>query len=387
MNVADILEKYELFKEPEITDRFFKHEKLDYLLKRLPSEKFAVDEVGKSEELRSLNLVTWGSGPVRIFLWSQMHGDEATGTMALFDLFNFLQTEQFEESANMLWQNCTLFMLPMVNPDGAERFTRRNALQIDINRDFLITSSVEARILKSLRASIQPHFGFNLHDQDTLWSVNGSLKPATLSYLAPSFDASSTINETRGDAMLVIAEIYKELNAMLPLHIGLFKDEYEPRAFGDNFQLAGTSTILIEAGGYADDYEKQNIRKYYFLSVIAGLYAIAEKTYIGNNIADYYNIPKNDKQIFHILIRDIDLDGMETSIGINYDMKYITEHQAVERIYYIKDIGDLTYCNAYATYSGKNTQIEGKIIFDCCANFNLVENGKTILSFTNGLLS
>lgn len=53
----------------------------------------------------------------------------------------------------------------MLNPDGAELFVRRNAQQIDINRDAIYLQSPEARILKSVRDSLQPDFGFNLHDQ------------------------------------------------------------------------------------------------------------------------------------------------------------------------------------------------------------------------------
>ena len=34
-------------------------------------------------------------------------------------------------------------MVPMLNPDGAERFQRRNAQGIDINRDALLLQSPE----------------------------------------------------------------------------------------------------------------------------------------------------------------------------------------------------------------------------------------------------
>ena len=36
----------------------------------------------------------------------------------------------------------------MLNPDGSEKWTRRNALDIDMNRDFLKESSPEIKILK-----------------------------------------------------------------------------------------------------------------------------------------------------------------------------------------------------------------------------------------------
>ncbi|RZK53763.1 MAG: hypothetical protein EOO91_17095 [Pedobacter sp.] len=135
-------------------------------------------------------------------------------------------------------------------------------------------------------------FGFNLHDQMTLWSVTKTLKPATLSFLAPAIDEELTINEIRKNAMLVIADMFKDLDEYLKQHIGLFDDEFEPRAFGDNFQKAGTSTILIEAGGYQTDFEKQEIRKYYFASILSGLISIASKTYKKQDLKNYFSIPK-----------------------------------------------------------------------------------------------
>jgi hypothetical protein len=45
--------------------------------------------VGTSAEGRSIHHLTCGEGKTTILLWSQMHGDESTATMALFDLFNF----------------------------------------------------------------------------------------------------------------------------------------------------------------------------------------------------------------------------------------------------------------------------------------------------------
>ena len=53
----------------------------------------------------------------------------------------------------------------------------------------------------------------------------------------------------------------KVLSDFIPGHIGRYSDDYEPRAFGDNFQTWGTSTILIETGGWKGDPEKQFLRK------------------------------------------------------------------------------------------------------------------------------
>ncbi|TDQ11108.1 M14 family zinc carboxypeptidase [Pedobacter metabolipauper] len=385
METAVVLDRYSTFIESSVTDRFLKHKDVIRLLADLPSE-FEVGLQGNSVENRSISLIKWGSGPTRIFIWSQMHGDEATGTMAILDLFNFLQQEQFSDDVNLLKESCTLYMLPMVNPDGAERFTRRNAQQIDINRDYLQTVSAEALLLKQCREDIDPHFGFNLHDQTTLWSVKHNQKPATLSFLAPALDESLSINETRERAMLVIADIFKAIDPILPGHIGLFNDEYEPRAFGDNFQKEGTATILIEAGGLAGDPEKQQIRKYYFLSILSGLRSIAKRTYLEQQTSNYFCIPKNDKQIFHILIHQVLLNGTWVSIGINYDELPNENGSSTRKCYTIQDIGDLSYCHGYEMHSLGSYTIEGTIIFNANANFRLLDGNQIILSFSNGIL-
>ncbi|RZL17024.1 MAG: carboxypeptidase [Pedobacter sp.] len=372
--------------EHEISDRLVKHQTIELLLQKLPSG-FNVETRGHSEEGRSISLVTWGRGSTKIFLWSQMHGNEATGTMALFDLINFLQKEAYQAETSVLAESCTLYLLPMVNPDGAERFIRRNSRQIDINRDFTDTLTAEAKLLRALRDEINPDFGFNLHDQDTLWSVQDSLKSATLSYLAPSFDSNLSFNETRVKAMKVIAEIFDTLKTFLPGRIGLFNDEFEPRAFGDNFQLSGTSTILLEAGGYKEDYEKQEVRKYFFLSILKGLMSIALRSFQEKTVEAYLSIPKNDKQLFHVLIQQVTVNSLFTSVGLNYEDVYFQDRNEVVRKYYVIDIGDLRYCNSYSSYKGEHLKINKFLAINSLADFELLQNDKIILSFSDGILT
>jgi len=383
MNIATTLSNYATFEEKTLINRFFKHEDIVPLINQLPS-CFEIKKLGESVNGKSINAVKWGNGKTKVMLWSQMHGDEATGTMALFDLFNFIQ--QDNETVKLINENCELLIIPMVNPDGAAIFTRRNAQQIDINRDFLQTLTPEGKILKQARDGFAPHFGFNLHDQTTLWSVDSTLKPATLSYLAPAFDQALSINEVRKNAMLVIADMFKQLDQILPQHIGLFDDEYEPRAFGDNFQKAGTSTILIEAGGYQDDSEKQEIRKYYFASILSGLIAIASKSYEQQSTENYFAIPQNNKQIFHIMINNLVLNGIKVSVGINYDECPNYDGMGTIKSYIVEDIGDLSFCDAYQVYEAHDCILKGDILFNKAANFELLMERQVILAFENGYL-
>lgn len=375
------INNYNSFIEKSLTDRFFKHKNITVLIEKL-SHNFTTEIIGHSKNGKSINAVKWGKGKTKVMLWSQMHGDEATGTMAIFDLFNFLQQES--EVTKLLHENCEILCIPMINPDGAEAFTRRNAQQIDINRDYLQQLTPEGILLKQTRDSFNPDFGFNLHDQSTLWSVEGSLKPATLSYLAPAYNNELSVNTVREKAMHVIADMFSQVTAFLPNHIGLFDDEHEPRAFGDNFQKAGTATILIEAGGYKADFEKQEIRKYYFASILSGLISIAKQFYKLQTQANYFAIPKNNKQIFHYLINNLIINNDKLSIGINYEETPYLDGNKTSKKYTIEDIGDLSLCNAYHIVDATGVKFTGEISYGKTANFELFKQDEIILAFKNG---
>ena len=96
---------------------------------------FAVEQIGHSAQGRPLRHVQWGNGPTHVLLWSQMHGDESTATMALADLLAWLGDAPDDPRVQQLRQQLTLHVVPILNPDGAAVFSRRNAQGIDINRD------------------------------------------------------------------------------------------------------------------------------------------------------------------------------------------------------------------------------------------------------------
>jgi hypothetical protein len=376
-------DEYPAYREPTLTHRFFKHRDVMAIIERLPSI-FKVEEIGHSFEGRALKLIHIGKGATKVFLWSQMHGDEPTGTMALMDLLGFFQTEADEVSE--ILNKCRIYLLPMVNPDGAERYCRRNAQQLDINRDYLQTRTVEAGLLKDTHGRIKPDFGFNLHDQSDLWSITGTRNPAAMSFLAPAFDEELKLNINRTNAMLVIADIYNELKDPFLNKVGLFNDNYEPRAFGDNFQASGTATILIEGGRIIGDQDSQQVRKMVFQSILNGLKSIASETYLLQKVEAYQAIPKNSKGIFHILIREVRITGVITSIGVNYKSYPNQSGTAVEQFYTIDDLGDLSTMHAYEVYDGEDLIIKGDIQFDKPAEFDLLQGSQTILSFRKGIL-
>ncbi|HRF41974.1 MAG TPA: M14 family zinc carboxypeptidase, partial [Saprospiraceae bacterium] len=256
-----LYDRHSAYKEPSITRQRFKHAAIAPLVQRLQSPfQWSVD--GKSIEGRNIYRVQYGNGPIKVLLWSQMHGDEPTATMALMDIFNFLsRSDEWDELRSRLRSELTLVFVPMLNPDGAERFERRNALGIDLNRDALRLQCPESQLLKRLRDELSAQWGFNLHDQGRFYGAGLGPKNAAMAFLAPAYNYEKEINDSRGNAMQLIAGLSAFLHEYIPGHIARYDDEFEPRAFGDNIQKWGTSTILIEAGVLPNDPEKQELRR------------------------------------------------------------------------------------------------------------------------------
>src|SRR5882757_7697473 len=96
MNViAQTAEQFAAIWEKEHVSRIapsdVHHADLKNYLDQLKKLGLAVNEVGRSNANREIYQIEWGKGPLKIFMWSQMHGDEPTATSALIDLFAYLQ--------------------------------------------------------------------------------------------------------------------------------------------------------------------------------------------------------------------------------------------------------------------------------------------------------
>lgn len=348
---------YENYKETSLKNRRFKHSDIQPLMTKLQSDKdFKVTNLGNSIEGRSISMISIGSGKTNILLWSQMHGDESTATMAIFDIFNYLKKNK------SILKNIKLHFIPMLNPDGAERFTRRNAIGVDLNRDAIQLQSPEAKILKFARDSLRADFGFNLHDQSKYYNAERTDKPATISYLAPAYNYEKTINTTRGNAMKIIVEMNKIIQQYAPGQVGRYSDDFEPRAFGDNIQKWGTSTILIESGGYPNDPEKQFIRKLNYVSILAAIHSISTGKYKNTSIKEYEKIPKNDRKLFDLKITNLKFPYLGhdyiVDLGITHNERENPKHTDFYYRGQIRDIGDLSTYYGYETLDAKGLEFK-----------------------------
>jgi hypothetical protein len=358
-----LYETYETYKEGSIDKRRSKHHQLQPLLNSLKETRgFTVRQVGSSIEGRPLSLISIGSGETDVFLWSQMHGDEPTATQAIFDICNFLKSDDFKEEKAAILSNLTVHFLPMLNPDGAERFQRRNLLGVDINRDALRLQSPESQTLKRVRDSLEADFGFNLHDQSTYYNAERTEKPATISYLAPAYNYEKEINEVRGNAMKVIVFMNNIIQKYAGGQVGRYNDDFEPRAFGDNIQKWGTSTILIESGGYANDIEKQEIRKLNYVSILSAIYTIAKGNFKNIPLADYEKIPENDRKLFDLKITRANYELLDKKYVLDIGMNRLeVDREGNNDFWYssrILDQGDLSTYYGYETFDASEYTIK-----------------------------
>lgn len=266
------------------------------------SEAFRMSTVGESAEGRPLRTVTFGHGPVSVFLWSQMHGDESTASMSLADIFSLVATRPDHPLVRTIMAGATVHTLPMLNPDGARRFQRRNAQGIDINRDARRLATPEGTVLKAVRDAVEPDFGFNLHDQGIGTRVGGTDRGVAIALLSPPYDASREINQDRHRAMEVMGVMIQAMDPLVGGHMAKYDDTFNPRAFGDLITQWGTGTILVESGGWADDPQKQYLRKTNFVGLLAALESIATGSYDGVGRDLYQSLPPNGRRIGDLLV-------------------------------------------------------------------------------------
>jgi len=344
----ELFDLYDSCKVSSITSsRFTQAEMLRWLHPFEDQHLFRKSILGKSAEGREIALYRMGNGPVKAMFWTQMHGDEPTATMAIIDVFSFFSKNPEHIVAKTILEKLTLLTIPMLNPDGAGCFTRRNAQMIDVNRDALALATPEARILKDARDQYQPEYGFNLHDQEPRYTVGITRAITAVALLAPAADESRGDNPVRLQAKKVASTFAQIMSFFIPDNIAKWDDTFCANAFGDNIQKWGTSTVLIESGGWRGDPDKFFIRRLNCVGLLAVLYTIAVGE-IGNaDVALYEQIQFNMKLGCDYIIRNAVLKTndhiapIRVDVGINFDKRINTLTGQIDELATIVDIGDL----------------------------------------------
>ena len=239
---------------------------------------------------------------------------------------------------------------------------------------------------------LKPEFGFNLHDQNSYYTAGRTTKTSAISLLTPSMDFVKSINYTREKGMQVILKINEILSQIIPGHVARYSDDFEPRAFGDNFIKLGISSILIESGFYPGDFQKDFVRKLNFISLITAFNSIVERDHEKLFYADYFEIPENKEMLFDLLLRNLKMKYNDRwftiDVGINRKKKLNLETGDFFLEGNISALGDLSTYYGIEEHDLTGFEIVSKeqLATDKNVDFDLIKDSKVLFRIINGTL-
>jgi len=333
--LKEVLLQYDDFAERRISGRYITLRKV---LPVIGSYTFPFQEIllGESENGLSIYGYQFGKGKKRVLMWSQMHGNEGTTTKAIIDFFSLL--DKNEAIRERLFETHSFFVIPILNPDGAELYTRENFNKVDLNRDAKAKTQKESIILHEAFRQFAPSLCLNMHDQRTFYTVGNTLKTAAVSFLAPAADAKKKITESRKKAMKYVVHMRNVLEKYIPGQIGRYDDTFNDNCFGDAFQAKGAITILFEAGHIIDDYQREKSRKNIFIALL-GLFLFGKGKSVFLDHFEYFNIPENTKNFRDILIKNVKNEkGVFEDVLIQFEEKI--ENEKINFVPVVESIGD-----------------------------------------------
>ncbi|MFN2262005.1 MAG: M14 family zinc carboxypeptidase [Psychroflexus sp.] len=331
-----ILQNYDQFKASDLSGRYLSESNLLSVFKKL-SHHIEIKNEGFSVEQRIISSFILGTGKTKILIWSQMHGNETTTTKAVIDFIYFCLDREFSEVSEQILKSCTIKIIPVLNPDGAVRYTRFNANSIDLNRDAKDLHEPESQVLRNVFEKFQPDFCFNMHDQRSIFSAGNQPKSACVSFLSPAYNSAREMNDTRQKAMSLIASANSVLQNFIPNHVGRYDDGYNINCVGDYFQSRGVPTVLFEAGHISADYHREETRKYIFISILKMIDSILDNNF--NQDLKYFEIPENKKLFFDVIIKNVKINSEITDVAIQYEEILLGESiNFVPKISEIKDL-------------------------------------------------
>lgn len=265
-----------------------------------------------------------------------MHGNETTNTRAILDLYNFLAQYEnhlsdsfIKKQIHNFLKDHTIYCVPILNPDGAEVYTRVNANGMDLNRDAKERTQKESQLLWQQALELQPELCLNLHDQRSIFGLE-TQKPATISFLAPSANEERDVTLARKIAIKAIERANYILQQKIPNQVGRFDDSFNINCSGDYFTNMEYPTILIEAGHYNKDYARETTRNLLLLSYLAIFDIIYDFELV--YLKPYLTIPENQKNFADLLLLDVIVDKTKEKVNIALYFKEVLVDRQVKFI-------------------------------------------------------
>lgn len=124
-----------------------------------------IDTIGFSEKGKAIALakISNPDSPkpkTNVLFIGQQHGSEPAGKEGLILLIK----EIGNGNHSYLLDSINLYIVPNCNPDGGDAYMRRNAMDVDLNRDHLLLNSKEAKLIQKVFWDLKPEFTCDFHE-------------------------------------------------------------------------------------------------------------------------------------------------------------------------------------------------------------------------------
>ncbi len=99
----------------------------------------------------------------KMLVIARQHGNEPAGTEAAMALLRHMAESDGRAETELL-KRVALLVIPMANPDGASRSSRRNGAGVDLNRDWQALSQPETKAIEGVFLAWRPDTVIDLHE-------------------------------------------------------------------------------------------------------------------------------------------------------------------------------------------------------------------------------
>jgi hypothetical protein len=151
-------------------------------------------------------------------------------------------------------------------------------------------------------------------------------RQAAFALLAPPWGEPRDDDAVRERAARLAGVMRLAVDSILDGRIARYDDSFNPRAFGDLMQQWGTSTVLVESGGWDGDPEKQHLRLANFVGILSALDALASGTYAQVSPDWYRSLPFNGRPLTDLLLRGghvvLSADGARSDAGASAPLPF-----------------------------------------------------------------
>ncbi len=184
------------------------------------------------------------SNKLNIFYTAEVHGNEPAageGALAMIKMLDGTYGNKILDKVNIV-------IIPLVNPNGAKNYSRTNANNVDLNRDYLYSASKEIQIVHSVYNVLLPEFAVDGHEHNINSSkLNGNYDDVQIG-LAYNLNRPKGVNDL---ATTVLKNLISDIRKK-GLYPGMYTSDgnvTRPTTARVYNGLYGSISLLVETSG------------------------------------------------------------------------------------------------------------------------------------------